>query len=445
MPMSRVSERGDAASGEVEVSEEVCFAGRLQRLVAGYSFAWLMAANLVGLLLSVMLLRPTWWEPFGGFTYGRWMPLHMDWHLYGWCALPLVGLLMRFMLPSGLAALRHAHAALVVWSGALLLLGLMCLAGEGSGKLFLEWKAASRVAFPAAQVFLWVILAGHFVSRYRLQGRLLRLDYLRLAVALLAIASPVALFVTSGAEVYPPIDPESGGATGHSLLASSLGIIVLFGLMPHLLGVAGRSKNSLSRRVYWLAMGLSVLAWVAIDHGNASNTQVGQMLGLAVLLGWIPLVWRYYAMHDWGTAERPWVLAFVFWWALLTVNGFISFLPPVLAIVKFTNAMVAHAHLAMAGMLSSFNMLVLSAMGTRQQKKGPWGDIPAFAGWQVGTLIYVLVMTLQGVREGLDPFVLVADDPLTQFLYAIRLLAGIFMIAASARWLWLSRMGAGVL
>ena len=71
---------------------------QLQRITAGYSLIWLLAANLVGLWLALLLLWPDLGTVLGGWTYGRWMPLHMDWQLYGWCALPLVGLLLSVYL-----------------------------------------------------------------------------------------------------------------------------------------------------------------------------------------------------------------------------------------------------------------------------------------------------------------------------------------------------------
>ena len=40
------------------------------------------------LWLSLLLLWPGLGDLFAPLTYGRWMPLHMNWQLYGWTALP---------------------------------------------------------------------------------------------------------------------------------------------------------------------------------------------------------------------------------------------------------------------------------------------------------------------------------------------------------------------
>jgi cytochrome c oxidase cbb3-type subunit 1 len=39
------------------------------------------------------------------FTYGRWMPVHLNGQLYGWCSVPLLGLLFAACLDW-----RHPHA-----------------------------------------------------------------------------------------------------------------------------------------------------------------------------------------------------------------------------------------------------------------------------------------------------------------------------------------------
>ena len=59
-------------------------------LAAWHSLAWLVIANGVGVLLATMLLVPRLNIPFGEWTYGRWMSVHMNLQLYGWCSLPLV-------------------------------------------------------------------------------------------------------------------------------------------------------------------------------------------------------------------------------------------------------------------------------------------------------------------------------------------------------------------
>ncbi len=64
-------------------------------LAAWHSAAWLVAANAVGVLLAALLLLPGVNGLLAAWTYGRWMPVHMNMELYGWCSLPLVAFLFH--------------------------------------------------------------------------------------------------------------------------------------------------------------------------------------------------------------------------------------------------------------------------------------------------------------------------------------------------------------
>lgn len=407
----------------------------IQKTTAFYSFGWLVAANFVGLWLAALLIWPGLGKWAGAFTYGRWMPLHMDWQLYGWCALPLVGLLMVYFLAEEPDLTRpDVHLGFLGWSLAMGLGGVFALNGEVSGKLFLNWSGLSRIAFPTAQLLLWSILLIAAISRFR---RIHFFDTKQLCLAgllLVLLASPIALFLTADAGVYPPIDPESGGATGHSLLASTLGIVLIFGALPYMLQIPEKQGASRPWRRFAIAYLFSGLIWALIDHGNAANTAWNQILGLAVLLPWIGIVPWYYSGFDWPAPLRRWMGAFFFWWGFLTLSGFLSYLPGVLDLMKFSNGLVAHAHLAMAGMLGALNMVVLGTLGPCRVAD-PWSDTSGFCLWNGGTLLYVLPMLVQGVREGLDPTVLYGPDQVTTVLYSLRLIAGLLLLAASLRWL----------
>ena len=106
------------------------------RTVALHSLGWLVAANLVGVWLAVVILWPAVGDAIAPLTYGRWVPLHLDWQLYGWCALPLVGGLLAWCLdPHHPQVGRHVHLALGAWSLALVLGEVAWLGGTTSGRL----------------------------------------------------------------------------------------------------------------------------------------------------------------------------------------------------------------------------------------------------------------------------------------------------------------------
>lgn len=90
---------------------------RVATAVRRHSLGWLVAANLVGLLLAVFLLWPGLNDLLAPLTYGRWVPLHLDWQLYGWCSLPLVGVLFHYYLPEDDRAAITARLGLVLRLG----------------------------------------------------------------------------------------------------------------------------------------------------------------------------------------------------------------------------------------------------------------------------------------------------------------------------------------
>lgn len=78
-------------------------------------------------------------------------------------------------------------------------------------------------------------------------------------------------------------------------------------------------------------------------------------------LGWlVPLDW---ARFEWPAAGGGWRLSVFGWWGLLVASGFLVFLPGVLDRSKFTQVLVGHSHLAMAGFTSSFVILLLIGAG----------------------------------------------------------------------------------
>ncbi len=87
-------------------------------------------------------------------------------------------------------------------------------------------------------------------------------------------------------------------------------------------------------------------------------------LGLTSLLFWPPLVYLLWSHYIWNANSRFWRMFFYAWWGLLSFNGVGIFIPGVLDTLKFTNALVAHSHLAMAGMVSCLNMLILCELGS---------------------------------------------------------------------------------
>ena len=394
------------------------------RAVALHSVGWLVAANLVGAWLALSLLWPALGDALAPLTFGRWTPLHMNWQLYGWCALPVVGALLAWCVPAAHPrAWRHAVVSLAAWSAALALGGAAWLGGSVSGKLFLDWHSWTRPLLPAAMYVLWVVLALHTRREWAQLGAAARV--LRVVVIGGLFAVPPIIFIATGRAVYHPINPDSGGATGAAVLGSTLGIVTILMLLPALLGVP--RQRSTAR--FEAALALAWLVFAFTDRGNTSHHSTAQIVALATLMLWVPLLPLYWFRHAWPEPARPWLRAASTWWVLLVFNGWISFLPAVSEALKFTHALVGHAHLAMAGLLTSVNGAILVTLTRRPASPG------VFWLWQAGCLVYIVSMLALGIGEIEHDAELFRSEPWTQALLGLRLAGGLAMTTASVRWL----------
>jgi cytochrome c oxidase cbb3-type subunit 1 len=116
-----------------------------------HSLAWLVFANAVGVLMATLLVAPRLNGVLGEWTYGRWIPVHLNLQLNGWCSLPLVAFLFKVYGADREGVAQWCRPALWIWSSALAVGSLSWLTGHSSGKLFLDWTGFSR-----ASLSLWL-------------------------------------------------------------------------------------------------------------------------------------------------------------------------------------------------------------------------------------------------------------------------------------------------
>ena len=393
------------------------------RVVALHSLGWLCAANGVGVWLGAVLLWPALGDALAPFTYGRWMPLHLNWQLYGWCALPLVGALLAWLLDSRRQVGPTTSWVLAAWTLALILGGAAWLGGNVSGKLFLDWHGWTRPLLPLAMAGLWWVLARSTGAQWLTLPRGERVAR-ALALAVL-LPVPGVFYWSTSAAVYPAVNPDSGGATGAALLGSTLGIISLYLALPHLLGL--RPQRS-GKGAVW-ALGASCLVFAGVERGHESHHSIAQVVALGTLLLWVPLLPWFWWRHTWPKDARTWLGAAAVWWGLLVVTGWLTFLPGISERLKFTHALVGHAHLAMAGLVTSVNAAILIVITGRS------GGGRVFALWQIGCILYVGTMLALGWREAEHQAELFRSEAWTQVWLGGRWLGGLAMTAAAGKWL----------
>jgi cytochrome c oxidase cbb3-type subunit 1 len=126
----------------------------------------------------------------------------------------------------------------------------------------------------------------------------------------------------------------------------------------------------------------------------------------------------------------------LFWWGLLLASAWTIFLPGLLDRFKFTDGLVGHSHMAMAGFISSMNIFLLVTLLGEQRCvfDSRW----AYVAWQAGTLGYVVIMFLAGWLESDDHAFNFVPGAARDSIYLFRLFCGSLMMAAAGHWLYRS-------
>ncbi len=416
------------ASEEITLGQDTCpFA-----ITAWHSLAWLTFANAIGVLLAVMLLFPATNRLFDTFSYGRWLIVHMNLELYGWSSIPLLGFLFKVYAIDRAPASQWARPILWIWSTALAVGALSWITGHSSGKLFLDWTGYARVLFPLAITAVWFLLTYAFMRSFRSSCQTAGVRVGKIIGLALLVLVPVLLYIAAKPNLYPPINPATGGPTGASQLESTLVIIAILLLLPF--GLT-RRKHLRSRAILlsWMIFVAESILCFGLGRADVSNHRPTQYIALGSLLVWIPLIPAYFAAFAWHPNTRRWRFAFLVWWAALVPTGWALFLPCVLDHYKFTDGLVGHSLLAMAGFVTALLIFVLVQL----LGDGGWifNRTWSFYVWNLAVLAYVLLMVTAGWREGSDPAFTIIPGTSRNLIYFGRLVVGVLMFLASAEWL----------
>lgn len=417
--------RPDAYSSSVSAPRAVAGA-------AWHALFWLVFANATGVLIAILLLFPALNGLLREWTYGRWIMVHINLELYGWTSLPMAGFLFKIYGADRGPLAQWCRPVLWVWSGALGVGAYSWLSGHSSGKLFLDWSGYSRILFPLAMIALWLLLAVSLAHEWKTAARsTLTAQSVKLLGLALLMMVPILIYLASSPNFYPPINPDSGGPTGASQLESSLVIVAILLLLPF--GLTQRKAGRVRTIVIaWAILGAESLLCLALGRADISHHRPTQFLSLGSLLVWVPLTPAYYSAFQWHANTSRWRIVFFAWWSALVLSGWLLFLPGVLDHFKFTDGLVGHSLLAMAGFASSLLIFVLV------QLLGDDGWIfnrtRSFYGWNIGVLGYVVLMSVAGWREGFDPAFTIVPSVARNVIYVLRLVVGVVMLASSLDW-----------
>lgn len=397
-----------------------------------HALLWLVVSNAIGVLIAVLLLVPSLNPWLGEWTYGRWMMVHMNLALYGWCALPTIGVLLKVYGAHRGTTAQWCRPVIWLWSSALIVGSISWLSGHSSGKLFLDWTGYVRIYFPLCMIALWLLLAVSFFknAKHHIAGPLTMTA--KLAGLALLLVVPFAIYIASDPGIYPHLNPDSGGPTGASQLESSLGIVLILLFIP--LGLAKRKGSGRTVLLAWCIFLAEAILCALLGGTNSSHNSPAQYLSLGSMLAWIPLIPAYYSAFRWKPETHRWRRAFLWWWTGLVITGWIFFLPHVLDRFKFTDGLVGHSLTAVAGFLTAF-LLFLMVQMLHPHEAWILNTRWSFYAWNFGVLAYVIVMTITGWIEGASPEFTIVPGTLRNVLYFVRLLTGLAMLAGSVDWL----------
>ena len=333
--------------------------------------------NGIGVMIAILLLVPSANVLSGEWTYGRWMMVHVNILLYGWCSLPMLAWLFRIYGADRGPLASWCRSVLWAWSAALVVGSITWLTGHSSGKLFLDWSGYARIIFPAAMFVLWLLLAASLVISWNLsRNKSWSTHAIKVIGLAILFAVPVAIYVASSPGLYPAINPSTGGPTGESQLESSLGgVVAILLVVPF--GLARRKPGrSWPLSLAAIVFAAEVLLCLSLSRGDVSHHLPSQYLSLGSVLAWLPLVPTYYATFQWHENTRSWRTALLWWWGFPRWSpAGVMFLPGVLDHFKFTDGLVGHSLAAVAGFLSA-----LSRSGSRPAPRRSWLDTHPAAG-----------------------------------------------------------------
>jgi cytochrome c oxidase cbb3-type subunit 1 len=376
-------------------------------MAAWHSLIWLVVANAVGVLLATLLLFPRLNAFLGDWTYGRWMPVHMNLQLYGWCSLPLVAFLIHLYGADRGAAAVWCRPVLWVWSAALGVGALSWLSGHSSGKLFLDWTGYPRILFPLALIALWCLLSWSLVQGWNEPGNGSSLARSTKVAALgLLLLAPPLIYVASSPTIYPPINPDTGGPTGASQLESTLVIVGILLLIPY--GLSKRKPFRLrGLMLCWIVFALEAVLCLGLGRADVSHHRPIQYISLGSLLVWLPLMPVYYNAFAWNANTHRWRMAFLCWWSVLVPTGWCLFLSSLLVFV-------------LVQLLGEDGWIFNRSL--------------SFYVWQISVGAYVVLMFVAGWVEGLQPAFSMVPSFARNAIYLLRLGLGVLLFLASLEW-----------
>jgi cytochrome c oxidase cbb3-type subunit 1 len=147
------------------------------------------------------------------------------------------------------------------------------------------------------------------------------------------------------------------------------------------------------------------------------------------LVPWAWIIPQDWKKFTWPAGTLTWRFAAISWWGILVISGVTMFFPNLLDHLKFTQGLVAHSHLAMAGFTTSFCALLIVSV-TNKKMGGKFTILL----WNAAALGMIGTLAWLGWREGDGYSWMITHPQWREAGLIMRTIFGAIMLVVSALW-----------
>jgi cytochrome c oxidase cbb3-type subunit 1 len=204
-------------------------------------------------------------------------------------------------------------------------------------------------------------------------------------------------------------------------------VVGLMLLLPRVVAGVGKGKAGWGT---WAYFGFCWVFFGVTEAVGGTHFDWWQNFSLLLMPPWAWLLARDWQGFSWPRDSRVWRVAMFCWWGLLVLTGYLMYFPWILDRIKFTQGLVAHSHLAMAGFTTSFcALLVVFLTGKRV------GGMVSVVLWHLAVVVMIVTLAAMGWREGSGQSWMLINPTWRELGLAVRGACGVAMLSVSCVWL----------
>ena len=374
---------------------------------------WLVLASLAGLVSSLKLHMPDWWNQWAWLTFGRIRPIHLNLVAYGWSSLAGIGValwLIPRLLKTELVGAKFALVGGAIWCIGVFLGTVAIATGHSDG---LEW-----LEYPW-QIDILLVVGGALVG-FPLWLTLLKRKVEHLYVSVWYIGAgllwfPILFLIAN----WPGLHFGVQQATmnwwfGHNVLGlwfTPIGLAAAYYFIPKIIGKPIYSYN-LSLLGFWsLAFFYSQVGGHHLIGGPVPSwlitISIVQSVMMVIPVFAVAVNQHMTVLGNFRALIYSPTLRFIVLGAMMytaaSVQGSLEALRWVNTVAHFTHYTVAHAHLGMYGF---FTMVMFGSIYFIMPRivnwEWPYPWLISLHFWLVlvGFAIYFIWLTIGGWLQG---------------------------------------------